>query len=83
MGGYKGVLTCDTTLEGDVVCLRPSQQKFDAPDSLQLGWLLSSLGLYSLTVIYCAEICTSSFDVNEPGPAYLNRPLVKTLEDRG
>ncbi|KAF8446342.1 RNA dependent RNA polymerase-domain-containing protein [Boletus edulis BED1] len=33
LGGAKGMVVQDPTLEGRVVCLRPSQVKFDAPDN--------------------------------------------------
>ncbi|CAI2179492.1 5586_t:CDS:2 [Funneliformis geosporum] len=32
-GGCKGMVAVDPNLEGDVLCIRPSQKKFDAPDS--------------------------------------------------
>jgi RNA dependent RNA polymerase len=33
IGGSKGVLSLDTTLEGSQICLRPSMEKFDAKNS--------------------------------------------------
>ncbi|CAJ0902850.1 22617_t:CDS:10 [Entrophospora sp. SA101] len=33
-GGSKGVVALDNTLEGEQICVRPSQKKFEAPDSL-------------------------------------------------
>ncbi|KIK99941.1 hypothetical protein PAXRUDRAFT_30186 [Paxillus rubicundulus Ve08.2h10] len=33
LGGAKGMVVRDNTLEGRVICLRPSQIKFDAPDN--------------------------------------------------
>ena len=34
LGGSKGVVVLDPTLEGKVICLRPSQTKFDGLDNL-------------------------------------------------
>lgn len=56
------MIVVDPTLAGKVLCLRPTMQKFDAPDSLTLDIALA-------------------FD--HPLPAYLNRPLIKILEDLG
>jgi RNA-dependent RNA polymerase len=36
LGGAKGVIIQDAKLSGKVICLRPSQVKFDAPQSLTL-----------------------------------------------
>ncbi|RIA98947.1 RNA dependent RNA polymerase-domain-containing protein [Glomus cerebriforme] len=33
-GGCKGVVAVDPSLEGDVLCIRPSQEKFEAPSSI-------------------------------------------------
>ncbi|RGB37602.1 RNA dependent RNA polymerase-domain-containing protein [Rhizophagus diaphanus] len=35
-GGCKGMVAVDPTLKGDVLCIRPSQRKFNAPDPLYL-----------------------------------------------
>ncbi|CAB4432062.1 unnamed protein product [Rhizophagus irregularis] len=35
-GGCKGMVAVDPTLKGDVLCIRPSQRKFKAPDPLYL-----------------------------------------------
>ncbi|PLW25163.1 hypothetical protein PCANC_25081 [Puccinia coronata f. sp. avenae] len=59
LGGYKGMLSIDPTLPGEIVNLRPSMNKFDG-DSLTLD-------------------IASSF--RRPLPAFLNRPLIKILED--
>ncbi|WAR53711.1 hypothetical protein PtB15_3B220 [Puccinia triticina] len=59
LGGYKGMLSIDPTLPGEIVGLRPSMSKFDA-DS------------YTLDI-------ASSF--RRPFPSFLNRPLIKILED--
>ncbi|KAA1139129.1 hypothetical protein PGTUg99_036395 [Puccinia graminis f. sp. tritici] len=59
LGGYKGMLSIDPTLAGEIVGLRPSMSKFDA-DS------------YTLDI-------ASSF--RRPLPSFLNRPLIKILED--
>ncbi|POV96410.1 hypothetical protein PSHT_15155 [Puccinia striiformis] len=59
LGGYKGMLSIDPTLPGEIVRLRPSMSKFDA-DS------------YTLDI-------ASSF--RRPLPSFLNRPLIKILED--
>ena len=55
------MLSLDTTLEGDVVCIRPSMTKFPAPHT-------------------DLEICRGAF---RPLPLYLNRSLIKVLEDLG
>jgi hypothetical protein len=55
------MLSLDTTLEGDVVKLRPSMQKFDGES-------------YTLDI-------AEKFD--RPFPAFLNRSLIKILEDLG
>ncbi|MBW0519368.1 hypothetical protein O181_059083 [Austropuccinia psidii MF-1] len=60
LGGYKGMLSVDSVLDGEVVRLRPSMDKFDARDSLTLD-------------------IASSF--RTPLAAFLNRPLIKLLED--
>lgn len=62
LGGFKGMLSLDPTLKGKVVRMRPSMDKFDAPDSLTLD--IAGRFLKPLT-------------------AYLNRPLIKLLEDLG
>ncbi|KAH7107156.1 RdRP-domain-containing protein [Auriculariales sp. MPI-PUGE-AT-0066] len=36
IGGSKGMIYVDPTLKGRVLCLRPSMNKFDAPDSLDI-----------------------------------------------
>jgi len=59
IGGAKGVMSVDTTLQGHVIVLRPSQEKFLA---------------YSRDV----EICSV---FTRPLPYFLNRPLIKILED--
>ncbi|KAI7964060.1 hypothetical protein MJO29_004487 [Puccinia striiformis f. sp. tritici] len=59
LGGYKGMLSIDPTLPGEIVRLRPLMSKFDA-DS------------YTLDI-------ASSF--RRPLPSFLNRPLIKILED--
>ncbi|KAF2459589.1 RNA dependent RNA polymerase-domain-containing protein [Lineolata rhizophorae] len=60
--GAKGVVSIDSRLEGDQLCLRPSMIKFEAPNTFDI------------------EICGSN---EVPLPMYLNRPLVKILEDLG
>ncbi|CAH7674040.1 RNA dependent RNA polymerase-domain-containing protein, partial [Phakopsora pachyrhizi] len=60
LGGYKGMLSVDPTLVGRVVKMRPSMDKFDAPDSMTLD-------------------IAGAF--HKPLNAYLNRPLIKILED--
>ncbi|RPB21622.1 RdRP-domain-containing protein [Terfezia boudieri ATCC MYA-4762] len=60
--GAKGVVSLDTTLQGDVLCLRPSMVKFEGSDSRHI------------------EICSSA---QKPLPMFLNRPLIKILEDLG
>lgn len=62
LGGFKGMLSLDPTLKGKVVRMRPSMDKFDAPDSLTLD----IAGTFT-----------------KPLVAYLNRPLIKLLEDLG
>ncbi|PLW53729.1 hypothetical protein PCANC_04470 [Puccinia coronata f. sp. avenae] len=62
LGGFKGMLSLDPTLKGKVVRMRPSMDKFDAPDSLTLD----IAGTFTKPLI-----------------AYLNRPLIKLLEDLG
>ncbi|KAA1121944.1 hypothetical protein PGTUg99_003244 [Puccinia graminis f. sp. tritici] len=61
LGGYKGMLSLDTTLEGDIVQLRPSMKKFEGES-------------YTLDI-------AEKFD--RPFPAFLNRQLIKILEDLG
>jgi hypothetical protein len=56
------MLSLDPTLKGKVVRMRPSMDKFDAPDSLTLD----IAGTFT-----------------KPLMAYLNRPLIKLLEDLG
>lgn len=56
------MVVVDPTLKGRIICLRPSMQKFDAPDSLTLD---------------------IAFAFDRPLPAFLNRPLIKILEDLG
>ncbi|KAF8422497.1 RNA dependent RNA polymerase-domain-containing protein [Tirmania nivea] len=60
--GAKGVVSLDTKLQGDILCLRPSMVKFEGSDSRHI------------------EICSSA---QRPLPMYLNRPLIKILEDLG
>lgn len=55
------MLSLDTRLEGDVICLRPSMIKFQGLDTN-------------------LEICGSGL---RPLPMYLNRLLIKILEDLG
>ncbi|KAI7952326.1 hypothetical protein MJO29_007957 [Puccinia striiformis f. sp. tritici] len=62
LGGFKGMLSLDPTLSGKVVKMRPSMDKFDAPDSLTLD----IAGTFTRPLV-----------------AYLNRPLIKLLEDLG
>ncbi|KAK4705953.1 RNA-dependent RNA polymerase, partial [Phenoliferia sp. Uapishka_3] len=59
LGGAKGVVSVDPTLEGRIICIRPSMSKFDGN---------------SLTLDICSAVA-------RPLPAYLNRPLIKILED--
>ncbi|RPA83493.1 RdRP-domain-containing protein [Ascobolus immersus RN42] len=63
--GAKGVISLDTTLEGDVLNLRESMVKFSIQDRSQMRTL---------------EICSATV---RPLPMYLNRPLIKILEDLG
>ncbi|GAA5999859.1 hypothetical protein JCM10207_005942 [Rhodosporidiobolus poonsookiae] len=60
MGGAKGMLQVDPSLEGSVVALRPSGIKFDSHSRT-----LEIAGIFAA------------------GQAYLNRPLIKLLEDLG
>lgn len=62
MSGAKGVLSLDTRLQGDMLCLRPSMVKFEGSDARNI------------------EICSTA---SKPLPMYLNRPLIKILEDLG
>lgn len=62
LGGFKGMLSVDSTLKQSCVCVRPSMDKFVSPDSLTLD----IAGVFS-----------------KPLPAYLNRPMIKVLEDLG
>ncbi|KAL8923902.1 MAG: hypothetical protein Q9208_004339 [Pyrenodesmia sp. 3 TL-2023] len=57
----KGMISLDSRLQGEVLCLRPSMIKFEAT-STQI------------------EICGAGF---KPLPFYLNRQLIKILEDLG
>ncbi|KNF06135.1 hypothetical protein PSTG_00645 [Puccinia striiformis f. sp. tritici PST-78] len=59
LGGYKGMISIDNTLDGDIVRLRPSMRKFEGES-------------FTLDIV-------ESF--NHPFPAFLNRPLIKILED--
>ncbi|KAL9009961.1 MAG: hypothetical protein Q9173_005055 [Seirophora scorigena] len=59
--GAKGMISLDSRLNGDVLCLRPSMIKFEAT-STQI------------------EICGAGF---KPLPFFLNRQLIKILEDLG
>ncbi|TKA65730.1 hypothetical protein B0A49_07514 [Cryomyces minteri] len=61
-GGYKGMVSVDTRLEGETLCLRESMRKFDAHDAMEI------------------EICGAN---SRSLPMYLNRPLIKILEDLG
>lgn len=59
--GAKGMISLDSTLQGDALCLRPSMIKFEGTgDNI--------------------EICGAGL---KPLPMYLNRQLIKILEDRG
>ncbi|TKA75094.1 hypothetical protein B0A49_03357 [Cryomyces minteri] len=60
--GYKGMVSVDTRLEGETLCLRESMRKFDAHDAMEI------------------EICGTN---SRSLPMYLNRPLIKILEDLG
>ncbi|KAG0152502.1 hypothetical protein CROQUDRAFT_35271 [Cronartium quercuum f. sp. fusiforme G11] len=62
LGGFKGMLSVDSALNKSCVCVRPSMDKFSAPESLTLD-------------------IVDTF--TRPLPAYLNRPMVKVLEDLG
>lgn len=62
LGGFKGMLSIDPTLKTKVIRMRPSMNKFDAPDSRTLD----IAGVFTRPLI-----------------AYLNRPLIKILEDLG
>ena len=55
------MISLDTRLEGDALCLRPSMIKFPSPS-------------------FNVEICGAGF---KPLPMYLNRQLIKILEDLG
>ncbi|KAL8897272.1 MAG: hypothetical protein Q9207_007295 [Kuettlingeria erythrocarpa] len=59
--GAKGMISLDSRLQGEVLCLRPSMIKFEAT-STQI------------------EICGAGF---KQLPFYLNRQLIKILEDLG
>lgn len=59
LGGFKGMLSLDPTLPGEIVRVRPSMNKFDAAS-------------FTLDI-------ASSF--RRPLPCFLNRPLIKILED--
>ncbi|KNZ60997.1 hypothetical protein VP01_1468g2 [Puccinia sorghi] len=59
LGGFKGMLSLDPTLPGEIVRVRPSMNKFDAAS-------------FTLDI-------ASSF--RRPLPSFLNRPLIKILED--
>ncbi|KAI4158772.1 MAG: hypothetical protein LQ342_007167 [Letrouitia transgressa] len=60
--GAKGMISLDSRLHGEALCLRRSMIKFEAPNSIDI------------------EICGAGF---KPLPLYLNRPLIKILEDLG
>ena len=60
--GAKGMISLDSTLKGDALCLRPSMIKFE-------GALEHNI-----------EICGAG---HRPLPMYLNRQLIKILEDLG
>ncbi|KAL9130783.1 MAG: hypothetical protein Q9217_001131 [Psora testacea] len=60
--GAKGVISLDTRLQGEALCLRPSMIKFKGSTATNL------------------EICDAA---NKPLPLYLNRQLIKILEDLG
>ncbi|KAE9375996.1 rna-dependent rna polymeras-like protein [Stipitochalara longipes BDJ] len=60
--GAKGMLSLDTRLIGDLVCLRPSMIKFEGSTSMDI------------------ELCGSSL---RPLPMYLNRQVIKIMEDMG
>lgn len=57
--GAKGMISLDSTLQGDALCLRPSMIKFEGTGEN-------------------IEICGAGL---KPLPMYLNRPLIKILED--
>lgn len=59
--GAKGMISLDSTLQGDALCLRPSMIKFEGTGEN-------------------IEICGAGL---KPLPMYLNRPLIKILEDLG
>lgn len=59
--GAKGMISLDSTLIGDALCLRPSMIKFEGTGE-------------------DIEICGAGL---KPLPMYLNRPLIKILEDLG
>ncbi|KAH8917709.1 RdRP-domain-containing protein, partial [Atractiella rhizophila] len=42
LGGAKGVMVVDPRLNGECLCIRPSQEKFDAPDALDFNVASSS-----------------------------------------
>ncbi|KAL9039155.1 MAG: hypothetical protein Q9214_004991, partial [Letrouitia sp. 1 TL-2023] len=60
--GAKGMISLDSRLQGEALCLRRSMIKFEAPNDTDI------------------EICGAGF---KPLPLYLNRPLIKILEDLG
>lgn len=59
LGGYKGMISVDPTIPGEIVRLRPSMSKFDAR-----SYTLDIAGSFRRSL-----------------PAFLNRPLIKILED--
>jgi hypothetical protein len=59
--GAKGMISLDTRLKGEVLCIRPSMIKFPSPPT-------------------DLEICG---EATRPLPLYLNRQLIKILEDLG
>ena len=60
--GAKGVISLDTRLSGEALCLRPSMIKFRGSNDTNI------------------EICGAA---SKPLPMYLNRQLIKVLEDLG
>ncbi|KAE8441828.1 hypothetical protein EG329_004281 [Mollisiaceae sp. DMI_Dod_QoI] len=60
--GAKGMVSLDSRLQEDVLCLRPSMIKFEGSNSNDL------------------EICDASYKAL---PAFLNRQLIKIMEDLG
>ncbi|KAI9788920.1 MAG: hypothetical protein M1816_006485 [Peltula sp. TS41687] len=62
LAGAKGMVSLDSTLNGDALMLRRSMVKFEASD------------------LWNIEICGAG---SRPLPLFLNRPLIKILEDLG